>query len=579
MRQFVVAVVGGLAVSAFRVEVLLAQTPKWPDSPGFERGPGFYMSWLKLIVCWLLFLIWVATADWINRDAQIHRFKDHRWNAIVFFPFVASFILLWTIPFFWVGFPLMLLAYGIPVGWYILYRNNIVPPHEQVMTGDHLRFVLFTRLNSLGFKLDAERKAGKDLGPPIELTGQGGADERENTAHLLLARQSEGFLPAREILAEALTRRCESLMLDYTAQAAAVRYEIDGVWHNGEARNREEADAALAVMKTIASLNAAERRARQQGTFGAKWANVKYTAHFLSQGTQTGERVLIRFDDGSQRIKKLSDTGMRDKLQEQVGELLKAQQGFVIFSAPPRGGLTALMNAALNSSDRFTRGWVAVEEVTQPERTIENVAVTTYNAAEGETPDTVLPRLVRQYPDVIIVRDLVNPETINLLVEQLESNRLIITGVKAKDSAEALLRILAMKPNAAKFIGAVSGVVNGRLIRKLCDTCKEAYAPPPQVLQQLRLPVGKIEAFYRPPQTPEEVCPDCGGIGYYGRTAIFEVLNVDDGVRQTLATTPRLDALRVAARKAGMRTLQEDGILLVVKGVTSLQELMRALKE
>lgn len=578
MRQFAVALVGGLAISAFRVETLLAEAPKWPDLP-FERGTGHYLSWLKIIVCWLLFLVWVATTDWVNRDAQIHRFKDQRWNAIVFFPFVVSFILLWLIPVFWAGFPLMILAYAIPLGWYILYRNNVVLPHEQVLTGDHLRFVLFTRLNSIGFKLDAERKAGKDLGPPVELIGKGGADERENAAHVLLARQSEGFLPAREILADALTRRAESLMLDYSAQAATVRFEIDGVWHNGEPRNREEADAALAVMKTIASLNPAERRARQQGTFGANWANVKYIANFLSQGTKTGERVLIRFDDGSHRFKKLSDTGMRDKLQEQVVALLKAQRGFVIFSAPPRGGLTAILNAALGSSDRFTRSWVAVEDVTHPERSVENIAVTTYNSAEGETPDTVLPRLVRQYPDVIVVRDLVNPETIDLLADQLAENRLIITSVKAKDSAEALLRVLAMKPTPSKFVGAVSGAINGRLVRKLCDTCKEAYAPPPQVLQQLRLPAGKIEAFYRPPQAPEEVCPDCGGIGYYGRTAIFEVLVVDDGVRQALATTPRLDAVRAAARKAGMRSLQEDGILLVVKGVTSLQELMRALKE
>jgi len=579
MRHVVQALIGALLVTAVRADVVLAQTPKWPDHPGFERGPGFYFNSIGIVVCWLLFLVWVATTDWVNRDAQQHRFNDYRWNSIVFFPFVASFILLWLIPFFWVGFPLMLVAYAVPLGMYIAYRNNIVPPHETVMTGDHLRFVFATRLNSIGFKMEAERQAGKDLGPPVELTGQGGADERENSAHLLLARQSEGFLPAREVLADALQRRAESLMLDYSAQAVAVRFEIDGVWHNGEPRNREEADAALAVMKMIASLNPAERRARQQGTFGAKWANVKYTAQLLSQGTKTGERVLIRFDDGSQRFKKLADVGMRDKLQEQVLELLKSPTGFVIFSSPPRGGLTAMLNSSIGSADRFTRGWVAVDDVAHTERVIENVGVTTYNSAEGESPITVLPRLIRTYPDVIVVRDLVNPETIDLLSEQIEHGRLVISGVRAKDCAEALLRVLAMKPTPSKFIGAVTGAVNGRLLRKLCDTCKEAYAPPPQLLQQLRLPAGKIEAFYRPPQAPEEVCPDCGGIGYYGRTSIFEVLVVDDAVRQALATTPKLDAVRAAARKAGMRSLQEDGILLVAKGVTSLQELMRALKE
>jgi len=125
-------------------------------------------------------------------------------------------------------------------------------------------------------------------------------------------------------------------------------------------------------------------------------------------------------------------------------------------------------------------------------------------------------------------------------------------------------------------------VVNQRLIRKLCEFCKEAYAPPAQVLQQLGIPEGKIQAFYRPRQPTEEnpeICPECGGIGYVGRTAIFELLVVDQAVRKALATSPKLDLVRQAAGKDGLRTFQEEGLVLVAKGVTSLPELIRVVKQ
>jgi len=122
-------------------------------------------------------------------------------------------------------------------------------------------------------------------------------------------------------------------------------------------------------------------------------------------------------------------------------------------------------------------------------------------------------------------------------------------------------------------------VLSQRLIRKLCENCREAYAPTPQVLKQLGIPEGRIETLYRPPQQREEVCPECGGVGYKGRTGLFELLVVGDTLRQVLGSKPKLDLLRQAARKDGMRGLQEEGILLVAKGITSLPELMRVLKQ
>ena len=168
--------------------------------------------------------------------------------------------------------------------------------------------------------------------------------------------------------------------------------------------------------------------------------------------------------------------------------------------------------------------------------------------------------------------------------ETVSIDRLLIGTIRAKNCTEALLRVLRLKVPLQEFAPAISGVVCQRLLRKLCDNCKEPYTPSPEILQQLGLPEGQSRAFYRPPrpkpdEDKEEVCPECGGIGYRGQTAIFELLVIDDAIRKVLSTTPKFKLLRQAARKAGARTLQEEGILLAARGVTSLTELMRVMKQ
>ena len=235
--------------------------------------------------------------------------------------------------------------------------------------------------------------------------------------------------------------------------------------------------------------------------------------------------------------------------------------------------------------DRFLREFAAVEDESSRAREVENITVTTYKAADGQSPAAVLPKVFRTEPNVVVVRDLPDADTVALICRDVaESDRLVIGSMRAKDFAEALLRVLMLKAPPEEVAAAVSAVLCQRLVRKLCDLCKEAYAPAPQVLQQLGIPAGRVRAFYRPRQPkPDEgkkdLCRECGGVGYKGQTAIFELLSLDDNVREVLATTPKLDLLRQAARKAGMKSLQEEGILLVARGVTSLPELMRVMKQ
>jgi len=455
--------------------VATAQEFRWPEidlTGAFPYGPGYDLSLTKIGLSWLVFCMWVYTSGFVNVQGQQRGYRFIRWNALVFFTFVPSFILLWYIPIFWLGFPLMVITWVVPLTLFVRHFNKDVPYHEQVMTKPHLRFWFSELVGRLGIKMEAERRSADEL-IAVKLIPMGGEDSTQDGVNLLQAKESPAFNLTREMIVDALARRSDAIMLDFTQQAVGIRYQIDGLWTNGEPQDRETGDAMLAVLKIISSLNPANRRSRQQGEFGATYRNTKYKCKITTQGTKTGERALLHFDAGAAHFENLSDLGMRDKMIEQVRELLARHEGFLLFSAPPACGLSATITGALGSADRFMRDFKAIEDVHHPEATVENIDAVTYDSAEGEGPDSALPQLLLKHPDVIICRDLVNLETVNILCDQAQG-RLVVSGLRAKDSVEALLRVLAFKVEPEKFSGVVSGVLNQRLARKPTrETCPQ----------------------------------------------------------------------------------------------------------
>ena len=633
------------------------------------RGDGFYLSWMKIAAVWLLFLGWVGVADWVNRDLEDTGLKWKLWNPVIVGSFMATMLLSWLIPWFWLNIFLVLGGAAAPVATYVVYRNRRMPPHRKVLTLGHLRFWFSDRMKTVGVKVAAEAADPNTGGVPVKAYARGGGGPAIDGARLLAARQSGGLPTARKILFAGLKSRASAIVLDFAPTTVTVRYLVDGLWMPQEALEREEADPALDALKVLCGLEPKERRAKQAGKFGVEYSvlrkenfakmdeaektyreqatmeltrrmaseelqpprlqievakaveeqarqkfatpigawtpvdkeklpklpgiealhpvtslePVKTPATLTCQGTQTGERVIVEFEVKGVHLTTLDDLGMRAKMQEQLREILNRPKGFVILSAVPAGGLRTTSKVVLSSLDRFVREFAAVEDEANRYDEIENIAVTTYRSADGQSPADILPRIFRTQPNVIVVRDLVNAKTLKLICDEVDAEgRMAVGTVRAKDSAEALLRIYAIeRAPVAEFRDQVTAVLSQRLVRKLCDKCKEAYAPPPELLKQLGLPADKVRAFYRPPKSDEDkrdICRECGGVGYLGQTAIFELMVVDDLLRKTLAATPKLDALRLAARKGGTKTLQEEGILMVVRGATSLPELMRVLK-
>ena len=239
----------------------------------------------------------MGTTDWVSIDCQeleagLLALEPHRLRHVF-----GAFVLLWLIPSFWIGFPLLVVAYVAPLAAYILHRNS---QGGQQSAGAHAgapALLVRHATEQLGMKVEAEKRDPHESGPPVKVFAQGGADERTDAARLLMARQSPGLRTAREILADGLAGRATKIMLDYTQEASGVRTMIDGVWIPWEPRTRENGDPALESLKLLCGLNPQDRQSRQEGTFLAEFDAQELPALFASQGTATGERVLIQFEE------------------------------------------------------------------------------------------------------------------------------------------------------------------------------------------------------------------------------------------------------------------------------------------
>lgn len=421
------------------------------------------------------------------------------------------------------------------------------------------------------------------------------ADPQTAQATLINARQNPGFQVIAGQLGHALAARATDMLLDYSQNAVAMRYQIDGMWEQLPPLDRETGDAMLMVLKSLCGMNPADRRGAQQGSVGLKSARGKFQCRVRSQGVKTGERVLIHLENEKIEFETLADLGMREGQQTQLREALNGSGGIVVISAPKGAGLTTTWYVALHAADRFMRDFHSVEDKRNPDPEVINVAQHFYDDSESASASKVIRTLLLKEPDVLILPDLINDEIVKQVCDQIEKlNKQMVTRVVAHDAIEAIARLMAKHKAAAKtLLGKISTVTNQRLVRRLCDDCKQSFQPSPQLLQKLGIPQGRVSVLYRqfvPPPIEQQVdekgrpapippCPTCGGRGFYGRIAIFELLTMTPQLREAFTKTNDLGKLRAYAAKLGHKSLQQEAILTIARGLTSLEEVRRVMSD
>ena len=566
-------------------------------------GPGSYFSPIKLALYVLVFFIWVATASWINADQErLRRENRETFNLVYLLLYGVAGTAIFFIPLFWVAFSLIVLICFVPSLTYVVIRNQSLPPGEQVLTGEHLWFLFARGMGKVGVKIQHGQRLSYQSGPPVELEPTTkGVDPQKLQAQLILARNDPGYNLLRENIHEAVESRATAMMFDFTPEQTKIRHQVDGTWLDlvpiprklGRSREKDVYEEMLEAVKKLIGGKPEDRRSKQAGEFRAIVGNPKkkstlkkFDIEVKSQGTPTGEAAIFQFQAQTVPFKSLDEIGVRPEMQPKILEQINGKKGIVIVSAPLAHGLRSSMTVYAKVGDRFTRDVASVEDVNGAGEPIENVIPGLYDSTKGETPMKMLPDLLFRAIAVIFVRDMSAPDTVKTCCEALEQDdRLFITMVRAKEGVETLKRFLSVNYPAQKIVPHINSTICQRLIRKLCPDCKEVYTPEPKILQQLRLNPSQVQQLFRKrtPLPPHEdakrgICMTCHGVGYFGRTALFELLMVSEAVKALLLANAEPAAIRQQFNKEGQQTFLHEGIRLLLKGETDIDELSRVLK-
>ena len=424
---------------------------------------------------------------------------------------------------------------------------------------------------------------------PISFTAAGEtAEERDQCVEMVST--SPGYNAATNIIAESIHKDADLTILDFTAQQVNVRFRIDGMWHPGQPMDRQTGDYMLAVVKQLGGMDYRERRKKQSGKFGTEYQRSKQSFKIVSQGTQTGERVGLFLSYKRPPLDSLDDLGIRKSMIPQIVQLMDMSgKGMFLVSAIPGEGYTAAWRGALDSCDRLVRDFFVLEDVHEQEPEVINVIPETFDSKKGQNAMTPMPQLLLREPDVLAFPKLPNGELLNQLIDVSNRNEIpVYLRHEGKNAIDALLRVLALNPKRKEFLELLSGVLCMRLVRKLCEECRIAFQPHPQLLQKLGLPPARIEKLYRPfvwkpgliDEEENEIppCTQCSGIGYRGRTGVFELLSINGQFREVAATSPKFGSLMAIAKNHGHITLQQEIAVLIAKGTTSVEELQRVLQ-
>ncbi len=549
------------------------------QAPGIVRGPGLYLNLLKFLPVLVIFIMWVWTTAWVDDDCrELNNTRFELWNSVVFFSGVLGLVLLWAIPIYPIGLVLLVLSYFVPLFTYIYVRNQTVPDDARVLTLYHLGEVMNGLMRKIGIKpLFNRGDSGRDsAGPPITFIGKTSGANKSDPTRVTQAEESRSYMSAKELVYDAVLRRSTDIHLEPTSEQLSVRYRIDGILHAAEPFDRPTGDAVINVFKVLSALDISEKRKPQDGSFGAKLEGRELEFRVATSGSKSGEKLVMRILDNATGVSKLEDSGLRPKLATEIRGLVTQPHGMFLCCGPTGSGKTTTLYAGLREIDRFQKNIITVEDPI--EYHLDNITQMEINTKGGQTFAGSLRSILRQDPDVIMIGEIRDQETAQIACQAATTGHMVFSTVHSNDTVTALFRLLDLGVEPFLIASALTAVLGQRLVRVLCENCKEPYKPKPEFLKKANLPADKVEYFYRRPTEPQQVCPQCGGTGYLGRTGIFELLVISEAMRDMIRENPSINAVKAEARKNGMIYLQEDGLRQVIQGKTSIDELLRVVK-
>ena len=390
-----------------------------------------------------------------------------------------------------------------------------------------------------------------------------------DTEHIRdMASEAPVIKLVNHIISKAAEMGASDIHLEPFAEDLILRYRIDGILHNFEAPPKKLNSALCTRIKIMAKLDISERRLPQDGRIKLKVHGKDIDMRVSTLPTLYGESLVIRILDRGNLTVELEKMGFPKQELEQFQKLIHKPYGKLLVTGPTGSGKTTTLYGALQNINTPDKKIITIEDPVEYQiRGINQIHV---KPQIGLDFTSGLRSIVRQDPDVIMVGEIRDAQTADVAIQAALTGHLVFSTVHTNDAAGAITRLLDMGVENYLISSALLGILAQRLVRVICRTCIEPIEVTPALIAEIDNPgQDSIKAFHG------KGCKECNHTGFRGRAGIYELLVVDETVRQLILTKATSQIIRESARKKGMTTLREDGWKKVAKGITTVEEVLR----
>jgi type IV pilus assembly protein PilB len=372
------------------------------------------------------------------------------------------------------------------------------------------------------------------------------------------------------ILAEAAEKGASDIHIEPQDDKVLVRVRVDGVLRELTSISLEHRAAVVSRVKILANIDIAERRIPQDGRFLMRYKGQRLDLRVSTLPTHFGEKVVIRLLDPRSTLLAFDQLGLSPQHSSELSRILGLPQGMLLVTGPTGAGKSTTLYSALNLLRAPDRNIITVEDPV--EYIMDGINQVQVRPKAGLTFSGVLPSLLRQDPDVIMVGEIRDADTAEIAMKASQTGQLVLSTLHTNDSISAISRLINLGVPAYLIASSLTGVIAQRLVRKLCSCRREVLNPAMQKQILAAMGLRMDDSF---PQYEPVGCSSCDYTGFKGRIGIYELLSIDGLIRDAVFAGSRSEEICDLARRLGFRTLQEDALEKVEKGLTTLQEIRR----
>jgi type II secretory ATPase GspE/PulE/Tfp pilus assembly ATPase PilB-like protein len=372
------------------------------------------------------------------------------------------------------------------------------------------------------------------------------------------------------IMAQAVRDRASDVHLESQEDRLRIRYRIDGILHDMFSLPLSAHSPLVSRVKILAEMNIAEQRRSQDGQFSIKVGDRNIDIRAASMQTLCGERVALRILDKSISLFTLPELGLLPDALKQYRTILKSPFGMILVGGPTGSGKTTTLYASINQLNQNERNILTIEDPVEYRFT--DINQTQVNPKAGITFASGLKAIMRHDPDVILVGEIRDKDTVTTAVQSALTGHLVLSSIHANDAISVLFRLMDLGVEPYLVSSTLIAIVAQRMVRRICTHCRTPSQP--SVAEQ----TAYEEEMGQQPTTfySGTGCNLCANTGYRGRTGLFELLVMSEEIRRMLLSNASAADIRAEALKEGMVTMKRDGMLKVKQGITSVSEVLRS---